>query len=188
MPREVLSRHLLEPEKYTAMKISATTGIGLVVQNFIFSLVRELADSEQSPGELLSENLVNLVALSLTSTVLNPNVMESDQVREALVRRIRQFIDNNLFDHSLTNARIAASQNVSVRYLHKVFQDEPESIRAYVTRQRLRAAHRMLAGRYPRRSVESVAFRVGFASTAHFSRRFKAHFGYPPSQTPPATP
>lgn len=185
MPRDVLARHLLEPEKYTAVAVSAGTGIGHIVQNFIFSLVRELAEPENQPGELLSENLVNLIALSLTSTVLNPSVMESDHVREALVRRIRQFIDNNLFDQNLSNARIAESQNISLRYLHKLFHDECESIREYVVRRRLDAAQQLLQKPCRSRlSIESIAAYVGFASAAHFSRSYKAHFGFSPSQTP----
>lgn len=183
MPREVLSRHLLEPERYTAIAISGREGIGLVLQNFIFSLAAELSEKRSQPGELLTENLVNLIALSFSSSVLTSEVVSSDCVREALVRRIRQFIDNNLFDRRLNNSRIAESQGISVRYLHKLFQAEDESIHEMILRRRLEAAHQILSdANNVGVSIESVALHVGFTGSPHFSRAFKSHFGVCPSQ------
>lgn len=183
MPRDVLSRHLLEPEKYTAIPISAKAGLGLVLQNFIFSLVRELCTAESQPGELLAENLVNLIALSLTSTVINSDLVESDCVRDALIRRIRQFVDSNLFDPRLNNSCIAESQGISVRYLHKLFQNEDDSLHEYILKKRLAAARKLLEeSGTSKLSVETVAFHVGFSSASHFSRTFKAHYGICPSQ------
>lgn len=183
MPRDVLLRHLLEPEKYTATAISATSGIGLVLQNFIFSLVRELSVPENQPGELLAENIVNLIALSLSSTVVNSDFVESGCVRDVLIRRVRQFIDSNLYDPRLNNGRIAASQGVSLRYLHKLFQNEDETIHEYILNKRLTAARLLLEESKPTGpSVEQVAFHVGFSSASHFSRSFKARFGVCPSE------
>jgi len=183
MPRDVLSRHLLEPEKYTAIAISARAGLGLVVQNFIFSLVSELCTSENQPSELLAENLVNLIALSLTSTVINNDLIERDCVREALIRRVRQFIDSNLFDPRLNNTKVAESQGVSVRYLHKLFQSEDKSIHEYILGKRLSAARKLLEESGPSKlSVETVAFHVGFSSASHFSRTFKNRYQVCPSE------
>ncbi|MEO0997936.1 MAG: helix-turn-helix domain-containing protein [Pseudomonadota bacterium] len=182
MPRDVLTRHMLEPERYTATAITATSGLGFVVQNFIFSLLRELDDRNSPPGEVLAENLVNLIALSVSSTVMTSGLAESDCTREALKRRIMQFIDSNLHDPRLNNTSIARSQGISLRYLHKLFQGEPETIREHVLHRRLALARELLQGPGgDRLSVESVAYRVGFASAAHFSRAFKARFGLCPS-------
>ena len=183
MPREVLTRHLLDPEKYTATAITAQSGIGNVVQNFIFSLVKELCSDDDQPNDLVAENLVNLIALSLTSTVMTNELVESDSVKEALLRRVRQFIDSNLFDPKLTNAKIAESQGISVRYLHKLFQNEQESIHELILGKRLQAAYKLLQeSGGTKLSIESVALHVGFSSAPHFSRTFKAHFGVCPSE------
>lgn len=182
MPREVLARHLIEPEKYAAISMNANSGLGLVLKDFIFSLVGELGSPESEPSELLSENLVNLIALSFSSTVFQNNLAESDCVKEALMRRIRGFITNNLLDPKLNNSRIAESQGISVRYLHKLFQDQDESIHEMILNKRLAIAHDLLLGRDETKpTVESVAYHVGFSGAPHFSRAFKVRYGVCPS-------
>ena len=183
MPRDVLSRHLIDPEKYSAIAISADSGLGAVLQNFILSLARELGTAESGTNEVLSENLVNLIALSLSSTVVNSHLTESECARDALVHRILQFIDANLFDPKLNNTAIAQSQGISIRYLNKLFQEREESVRELIVRKRLAVAHELLAVQESARpTVEQVAYQVGFSGAPHFSRAFKAHFGVCPSE------
>jgi len=182
MPREVLARHLIEPEKYTAISMNASTGLGLVLKDFIFSLATELSSSEAKPSDVLSENLVSLIALSFSSTVVQSSLTESECVKEALVRRIKQFVESNLYDSALNNGKVAESQGISVRYLHKLFRDEEESIHEMILHKRLAAAYELLdVNKESRPTIESIAYHVGFSSSSHFSRAFKAHFGVSPS-------
>lgn len=182
MPREVLARHLIEPEKYAAISVNATTGLGSVLKDFIFSLANELSSSEVTPSEVLSENLVNLIALSFSSTVVQSGLTESDCVKDALVRRIKQFVESNLFDPTLNNNKVAESQGISLRYLHKLFQDKEESIHEMILNKRLAAAHELLTANIESKlTIESVAYHVGFSGASHFSRAFKARYGVSPS-------
>jgi len=183
MPRDVLARHLIEPEKYAAISMNASNGLGLVLRDFIFSLAGELSSSEVKPSEALSENLVSLIALSFSSTVIQSELNDSDCVKKALVRRIKQFIESNLFDPTLNNNRVAESQGISIRYLHKLFQNQEESIHEMILNKRLAKAYEILlnpAGAKP--TVESVALHVGFSGASHFSRTFKARYGVCPSE------
>lgn len=183
LPRDVLARHLIEPERYTAISMNATNGLGLVLKDFIFSLVGELSSSEVKPSEVLAENLVSLIALSFSSTIVQSNLTESDCVKEALIRRIKQFIDQNLFDPTLNNSKVAESQGISVRYLHKLFRNEAESIHEMIVNKRLSRAHDLLrTDSDSRPTIESVAYHVGFSGASHFSRAFKARYGISPSQ------
>lgn len=182
MPREVLARHLIDPEKYVAISMNASNGMGMVLRDFIFSLAGELSSSEVKPSELLSENLVSLIALSFSSTVVQSGLTQSDCVKEALIRRIKQFIESNLYDPILNNSRVAESQGISIRYLHKLFQDQEQSIHEMILDKRLAKAREILldvADTKP--TVESVAYNVGFSSASHFSRAFKIHYGVCPS-------
>jgi len=182
MPRDVLARHLIEPEKYAAISVDASNGLGSVLKDFIFSLANELSSSEVKPSDVLSENLVSLIALSFSSSVVQSGLTESDCVKEALVRRIRQFVESNLFDPTLNNNKVAESQGISLRYLHKLFQDKEESIHEMILNKRLAAAHKLLsANAEARPTIESIAYHVGFSGASHFSRAFKAHYGVCPS-------
>lgn len=183
IPREVLARHLIEPEKYAAISMNATNGMGLVLKDFIFSLAGELSSSEVKPSEVLSENLVSLIALSFSSSVVQSGLTESDCVKDALTRRIKQFVDNNLFDPNLNNACVAESQGISIRYLHKLFQDKDESIHEMILGKRMAAARELLmSDNDSKPTIESVAYHVGFSGASHFSRAFKTYYGVSPSK------
>jgi len=65
--------------------------------------------------------------------------------------------------------------------LEHLFRSEVnESIRAYVNRQRLLAAARMLTASNER--VSSIAFEVGFNDVSNFNHAFKKHFGKSPQE------
>ncbi|MDE0061641.1 MAG: helix-turn-helix domain-containing protein [Gammaproteobacteria bacterium] len=181
MPKEVLSRHLMNPEQYTAVPISGKSGLGAVLTDFIFSLARELHHVHTAPDEL-SENLVDMIAIAFSSSVMLNQVGNHSIVRESLKRRIRQYIDNNLCNPDLSNLRIAAAQNISVRYLHKLFDDEEETVHAIILNKRLERARGLLNDRaYAGHSIERIAYSTGFVSAAHFSRAFKKRYGVCPS-------
>lgn len=181
MPKEVLSRHLMNPEQYTAIPISGKSGLGAVLTNFIFSLVKELHNVQQAPDEL-SENLVNMIAMAFSSSVMLEQVGDHSIVRESLKRRIRQYIDNNLCNPELSNNHIAEAQGISVRYLHKLFQDEVETIHTLILHKRLEKGYQLLNDpAYAGHSIERITYSLGFSSPAHFSRSFKKHYGVSPS-------
>ncbi|WP_353933452.1 helix-turn-helix transcriptional regulator [Erysipelothrix rhusiopathiae] len=50
----------------------------------------------------------------------------------------------------------------------------------YINEQKLeRAKHLILEGKYP---ITDVALKLGFSSIHYFSRKFKQHFGFAPSE------
>ncbi|MEV6490809.1 helix-turn-helix domain-containing protein [Actinoplanes sp. NPDC051633] len=83
-------------------------------------------------------------------------------------------IDSNFADPALSAARVAAAVGLSTRHLSRVFAESGISVPQYILSRRLEAARRMLAGPVP---IAEVAHRCGFASPAHFSHAFRAHFG-----------
>lgn len=182
MPKAVLSRHLMHPEQYTAITISGKSGLGAVLTNFIFSLVKELHNVKQAPDEL-SENLVNMIALAFSSSVMLEEIGDNSIVLESLKRRVRQYIDNNLCNPELSNTHIAQAQGISIRYLHKLFQNEEETIHNLILHKRLEKAYQLLNDEaYAGHSIELVAYSIGFSSAAHFSRTFKKFYGVCPSE------
>lgn len=181
MPKDVLSRHLMNPEQYTAVPISGRSGLGAVLTDFIFSLARELHHVHTAPDEL-SENLVDMIAIAFSSSVMLSQVGNHSIVRDCLKRRIRQYIDNNLCNPELSNHHIAAAQNISVRYLHKLFDDEEETVHALILNKRFERARNLLHDpAYAGHSIERIAYSTGFVSAAHFSRSFKKRYGVCPS-------
>ncbi|MEM6581658.1 MAG: helix-turn-helix domain-containing protein [Pseudomonadota bacterium] len=182
MPKSVLGRHLIEPEKFTAVPISGRAGLGAILSNFMFSIAGEMSSVADTPDEL-SENLVNMIAMAFSSSVMLEQREGQSLAREAIKRRVRQYIDNNLCNPDLSNTQIAESQRISTRYLHKLFEEEDQTIHSLILTRRMDKAHEMLASSdYKAHNIETIAYNTGFNSAAHFSRAFKKHFGKSPSE------
>ncbi|MCY4344751.1 MAG: helix-turn-helix domain-containing protein [Gammaproteobacteria bacterium] len=181
MPKSVLSRHLMNPEQYTAIPISGHSGLGAVLSDFIFSLAREMNETHAALEEL-SENLVNMIAIALSSSVMLSQVGDHRVVRELRKRRIRQYIETNLYDPNLSNQQIADALHISVRYLHKLFDDETETVHAMILNKRLERARQLLSdSAFRGQSIGRIAVSTGFTSAAYFSSAFKKRYGACPS-------
>jgi AraC-like DNA-binding protein len=180
MPKQVLSRHLINPEQYTAIAIAGDHGLGAILANFVLSLASEL-HTVRDASEELADNLVNMIAMAFSSSVQLRQVSDSTVLKESLRRRVRQYIANNLCDPALSNAAIARAQGISPRYLHKLFEGEEQSVHHLIIDRRLALAESMLRDpAHARHSIEQIAWLAGFTSNSHFSRAFKARYGISP--------
>lgn len=100
---------------------------------------------------------------------------------EARMRRLAEFVDAQLHDPELCAQRLATVLNVSRRTLYNLFREAGLTPHAYILSRRLRQAARRLSGE-PGRTITEIAFALGFADAAHFSRVFHERFGMSPSQ------
>ncbi len=102
-------------------------------------------------------------------------------VRRALLLSVHNWIEAHLADPDLGPAAIARANHISVRYLHKLFQDQGTSVARWVRERRLANCRRDLEDpALAQRGVQAIARRWGFEDPAHFSKIFKASFGDPP--------
>ncbi|MDF3836727.1 helix-turn-helix domain-containing protein [Cupriavidus basilensis] len=102
---------------------------------------------------------------------------------EARINRIASFVDAHLHDPELSAQSLAAVLNVSRRTLYNLFREFGQTPHAYILSRRLRqAALRLSGGGEGGRSITEIAFALGFADAAHFSRVFHERFGMSPSQ------
>lgn len=103
--------------------------------------------------------------------------------RVVLVRRIYAFMEERLGDHELSPGGIAAAHNISLRYLHKLFEPEDATVAGWIRRRRMeRCARDLTDPALVRRPASAIAARWGFPNAAHFNRLFRAHYGVPPGE------
>ncbi|MGO4326033.1 helix-turn-helix domain-containing protein [Cupriavidus sp. 2TAF22] len=100
---------------------------------------------------------------------------------EGRLHRLAEFIDAHLHDPELSVQRLASVLNVSRRTLYNLFREAGLTPHAYILSRRLRQAAQRLSGEAGR-SITEIAFALGFADAAHFSRVFHERFGMSPSQ------
>lgn len=140
----------------------------------------ELADqaSRLDPATCreMGEHIVYLLRTALRGLVLAPTAPDG------VYEQVLDYIEEHLADE-LAPSTIAAAHHVSVRYLHKMFQQRGDTVCAYIRRCRLDHIRRTLADpELAHRSVHSVAARWGFAEASHFGKLFRAEFGVSPGE------
>ncbi|MGW3078743.1 MULTISPECIES: helix-turn-helix domain-containing protein [unclassified Kitasatospora] len=157
-------------------------GVGSLAAQFLRTLVVQSRAHRARPGNHLARSVCDIVAV-LVAELLEREAPERPGGAAELLARIRAHIEENLADPDLAPESIARSQHISVRYLHKLFQQDGTTVGQFVRQRRLDACRRELERPSRRqRSVSAVAHRWGFVSHSHFSRTFRDAYGLSPRE------
>ncbi|MFD5065580.1 helix-turn-helix transcriptional regulator [Streptomyces sp. NPDC058394] len=125
---------------------------------------------------------MDLVAL-LVAEFFPPHKPEVSPVGGEMLERIRADVEENLMDPDMSPESIARAHHISVRYLHKLFQNDGTTVSAWIRQRRLGSCRRELSrSSNRRRSVAAVAQSWGFMSPSHFSRLFRQEYGMSPRE------
>lgn len=112
-------------------------------------------------------------------TAPQPHPSITGQLRDARVRRAALLIEQRLSNPPAIET-LARDVGVSRRQLERLFLAETgKSPTAFIGEARLRYARWLMAT--SARTLTAIAGECGFADAGHFSRRYKARFGVPPS-------
>ncbi|MEU8674493.1 helix-turn-helix domain-containing protein [Streptomyces sp. NPDC048560] len=182
LPRRSLALPDDDLRRITATAIDTTQGYGAVLTPFLSTLVASAPSYSPAAAGRLASGVVDLFATLVAEQADGAGPGPQDS-RGALVARIRDHIDGNLGDPALSPEAIAKAHHISVRYLHRLFQDEGITVGRLMLRRRLEECARELArGGRVAPTVSSVAQRWGFVNPAHFSRVFRGSYGISPRE------
>ncbi len=131
---------------------------------------------------LVANHFYDLVVLALTAKSDGTGTEISRTAGAARLAAIKGGIVADLQDHTLNATMVAARYGVTVRYLHKLFQNEGITFSEFVLCQRLERAHRVLRNPlHSRRTISAIAFELGFNDLSYFNRAFRRRYSATPS-------
>jgi AraC-like DNA-binding protein len=172
VPRRELRLRAGDAARLAGVRIEGDRGPGALVSSLARDMARSLTGFRPGDADRSAAAVIALVSVALEAQLgdLRPGP------DEALRDRVVGYIEARLADRGLVPARIAAAHYISVRRLHRLFEDQPLTVAALIRQRRLERCRADLAR--GGRTVAAVAARWGFADPAHFSRLFKATYGY----------
>jgi AraC-like DNA-binding protein len=167
----------------TAVPIPASAGIGTLTSQFLVQLARSIDQTSPAEAARLAVAALEVLASRLAHELDAMGWVAPETHRRALLTRIQAFIQQRLGDPELSPGTIAAAHHISLRYLHKLFQEQGTTVAGWIRARRLEGCRRDLADpALAARPVAAIAAHWGYSSASHFGQVFRAAHGMPPQE------
>jgi AraC-like DNA-binding protein len=172
VPRRELRIRPAQIDRLIGVRVDGSHGPGALVSVLARESARSATEFREAEALRSAAAVVELIAVALEARLGDEQPAPDERLRD----RITGYIEARLADPELSPHGIAAAHYISVRRLHKLFEDQPLTVAALIRRRRLERCRAELAG--SGRTVSAVAARWGFSDPTHFSKLFKATYGY----------
>jgi len=181
LPRERLESALGSARLYTAMTMGSDVASTALTVKFFHDLVGLRARLDPDSAARMASVGVDLIVASIAERLAQeiPRPLHGTVV----VQRAKAHVDAHLGDPTLDPPQLAAAVGVSLRRLQELFHERGQHISDWIWQRRLeRATKRLADPGCAHLPIGTLAFDCGFASQAHFSRRFKERHGSTPRE------
>ena len=181
VPRAVLPVPSGKVDQLLAHRIPGDSGWGRLVAGFLHGVAADASDLRSSDAPRMGTVVLDLVTAPMAHHLDAETLIPPESRQEALLCRIHAFIDAHLGDAGLSPQAISDAHHISVRYLHRLFQQQGTTVGSWIRTRRLEGCRRDLAEPLlASRPIHATAARWGFTRPADFSRMFRTAYGVSP--------
>jgi AraC-like DNA-binding protein len=180
VPSATLRARVGQPERLASLSFDSTRGVGALFVDMIRHTAPRLDEMSGAARDISGKHLVDLLALAIEG---DERVLAgaASSVQSAHLHRVERFIRTHLALSDLSPQIVAQGCGISIRYLHQLFATQGTTVCGWIRRQRLLMCDEALRDIGGRKSISEIAYQWGFGDHAQFSRHYKAHFGFTPS-------
>jgi AraC-like DNA-binding protein len=183
LPRTAIASNVVNLHDAYCRRIPRDTPALVLLKRYVALLnddVTTLADASLQHSAVT--HVYDLLAKTLGATRDAAMLANARGVRVARLKMIKDDVARHLTDARLSVHTVAARNNVSPRYVQRLFDEADSTFTEYVMEQRLERAHRLLSDpQLSDRTLTAIAFAAGFNDLSHFQRRFRRRYGATPS-------
>jgi AraC-like DNA-binding protein len=182
-PRALIQLPPAQLASITAVRLAGDQALAGLLTPLMRGLSSGLSPAGTAVAAYLGEAVVNLITAAFAQHLAQTLPEDTPAGHQVLAAQVYRFIDENLHQPDLSSRAIAAAHFVSIRHLQKVFEEEGESVTTVVRNRRIERCRRDLADPQLREApIATIGARWGFPDAAHFSRLFRATYGYSPRE------
>lgn len=181
LPRSTFHRRLKFCGNPMAMIFPGASGMNAVFVNFINTLLYERSAISDRHFDTLFNHVTDFLVASFESELDGSQSQSSGSRPADQLTRIQSYISNYVADPDLSPKAIAKAFGITDRYLHYLFKPTGSTVTSWIWQLRLEKCQEALSSvSHSKRSISEICYAWGFNDSAHFSRKFKAHFGVSP--------
>jgi AraC-like DNA-binding protein len=181
IPLGAVKRHIRSLDPFYGRLFDGDSGVGGLLFDMVRQVPERFGSSDSRSAEGIGNTFIELLVLAIESQGRAENSLLSS-VQRAHLGRVERFVKQNIGNPNLSLEMIAGACNISVRYLHTLFQGSGTSIAHWIRDMRLEACRAQLSETNRRESISEIAYRWGFSDQAQFSRHFKTRYGMTPRE------
>ena len=179
-------------ENFAGIAVQCDSGAGRLAKRFLLDLFASYPTLNPEVRRQAINAAVDLIVMALRETpkCQRDNSTAGSSQLEPHVRLSQALVIlvQHLPDEGLSPSFIAEKCGISVRYLHRLFEQTGQTVAQRIKSERLKQCFRDLNDpSQVNSSILDIALRWGFNDAAHFSRSFSAQFGTTPRSVRQAT-
>lgn len=164
-------------------RISGGKGMAGLLSHYLLELTTRTGEYQDSDLSRLGTITMDLLAATVAQESNAQCLLPPETHKQTLLVRVKAFIQQHLGEPDLTPETVAAAHGVSVRSLHRLFQEHRTTVAKWIREQRLERCRRDLADAALRtHKIHWIAARWGFPDATHFSRAFRTAYGMSPNE------
>ncbi len=161
--------------------LAIDSGLAVIVRTHLLSLTQQLGAMDSRCAASMESPTLALIVAWLNSLDCQP-LADAPGLPDFHRKRVKEFVLTHLSDPALSVEMIANAVGLSVRYLHKLFEDQPAGLMRWAAAKRLEHCRAKLTDpRHRQRTISAIAYEAGFNDLAHFSRSFRKRFQTSPT-------
>ncbi|MFB6980764.1 helix-turn-helix domain-containing protein [Streptomyces scopuliridis] len=175
-PLPPVATRLLSPRRL-APAAGATGALAALLHTFAADLPFFSQDSLYS----VNGAIVGLLSAAIREGLGDISMPLTGRGNEETVAAVKEFIQRHIANPSLDPTLIARVFHISVRQLHRLFEEEEETVGQEIRAQRIqRCAEDLRNPGHHREKISDIAARWGIADASKFSRQFRSIYGVSP--------
>lgn len=179
VPRFRIEGRLSGLRDLMAERISGASGLGRIASAIIRTCFEEAEHMTAADANRVTNAILDVIGMALNRFPASTKITSS--YRASILRRIQSYIEENAADPTLSLLRIAQDNQLSVRYLNKLFEREGTSTARWLRIRRLERCRQDLENAEKAGvPIGDIAFSNGFNDIGSFNRVFKTYFGVTP--------
>lgn len=173
IPQALMKAALPNAEDY------AGTLLGGPLTKLLRSSLETLSDVSSTLGDRDAIAAGELAILGLSNALRARDGWAGNTLRPISLEAVLRYVDLHLDDEELGPKTIARAANISVRYLHLLFEHQGTTVSRWIKQRRLVRCHADISGDR-RTTITQIAHRWGFGDAAQLTRAFRSAYGCTP--------
>lgn len=183
VPRATLEKTVLRVDDALMRQIPGDRGAMGLLENYAGWLLNAAGSLDQQLLDLSVQHVQDLLALTIGPVADFADAARSRGLKAARLKLAKSFIVAHSHRRDISISTVAASLNVTPRYVQRLFEAEGTTFSEFLIGQRLTRAHRLLCEPSSNHSaISTIAYDVGFGDLSYFNRRFRRQFGLTPRE------